>query len=66
MANTELLKTKIKESGLSMKFIAENTGILRETLYKRMQNPNFRASEIVALTKILNLSKEERDDIFLR
>ena len=33
MTNTDLLKKKIKESGMTMVAIAEKTGIKRETLY---------------------------------
>lgn len=29
-----------------------------------MNNPDFRASEIVSLTRILRLTKKERDSIF--
>ena len=66
MINTELLREKIKESGLKVCFVAENSGILRETLYNKMSGKSeFTASEIVALTKTLRLSREERDNIFL-
>ena len=59
MPNINLLKTKISESGIKMT-------ILSETLYNRLnENGEFKASEIVALTSALNLTKEERDKIFL-
>ena len=65
MPNIELLKQKIKESGMTMVAIAEKTGILRETLYNRLnQESEFKASEIAALTLALHLTKEERDAIF--
>ena len=64
MANVELLKEKIKESGMSISFLTEKMGVGRETFYKRMNNPDFRASEIVSLTRILRLTKKERDSIF--
>ena len=56
MANVELLKKKISDSGMTVSAIADKSGILRETLY---------ASEIVALTNVLRLTRKERDDIFL-
>lgn len=66
MPDVLLLKEKIKESGMTVKAIAEKSGILRETFYNRLKgNSEFTASEIVSLTKILNLSMSERDKIFL-
>ena len=62
----ELLKKKIEDSGIKMTALAEKTGILRETLYNRLnENGEFKASEIVALTNVLNLSVEDREKIFL-
>lgn len=65
MANVELLKKKIRDSGMTISSIAKQSGILRETLYNRMKSGNFYASEIVSLTNVLRLSREERDEIFL-
>ena len=65
MANVELLKKKISDSGMTVSSIADKSGILRETLYNRMKSGNFYASEIVALTNVLRLTRKERDDIFL-
>lgn len=65
MANVELLKKKISDSGMTVSAIADKSGILRETLYNRMKSVNFYASEIVALTNVLRLTRKERDDIFL-
>lgn len=65
VANVELLKCKISESGMTVSAIADKSGILRETLYNRMKSGNFYASEIVALTNVLHLTRRERDEIFL-
>ncbi len=66
MANIALLKNKIEESGMTMTSIAKKSGILRETLYNRMnEKGDFTASEIVSLTLTLRLTKQERDNIFL-
>ena len=65
MANVELLKEKIDESGMTVTAIAEKSGICRETLYNRMKSGNFYASEISSLTRVLCLTRKERDDIFL-
>lgn len=66
MPDILLLKKKIKESGMTIKAIAEKSGILRETFYNRLKgNGEFTASEIVALTEVLSLSASDRDQIFL-
>lgn len=66
MADIELLKRKIADSGMTVKAISEKSGILRETFYNRLKGSGeFTASEIVALTKTLRLSRSERDEIFL-
>lgn len=66
MANIELLKDYIQESGMTMVAISKKSGILRETLYNRLNGiGDFTSTEIVALTKCLRLTKRERDDIFL-
>lgn len=65
MSNIRLLMEKIDESGMTMVAIAEKSGILRGTLYNRLNNKGeFTASEIVGITKALNLSKSDRDKIF--
>ena len=66
MPKIEMLKTKMEKSGLKITSIAEKAGISRETLYNRLNGcGEFKASEITSLTIVLNLSKEERDEIFL-
>lgn len=66
MADIELLREKINDSGMTIKAISEKSGILRETFYNRLKgNGEFTASEIISLTKVLHLTKKERDEIFL-
>ena len=65
MADVDLLKEKMISSGMTVTSIAKQAGILRETLYNRLNsNADFKASEITALTKVLKLSKCDRDRIF--
>jgi DNA-binding phage protein len=65
MPNIEMLKEKIKESGMTIVAISEKSSILRETLYNRLNGKGeFTASEIVGLTRALGLSKADRDCIF--
>ena len=65
MTDVEKLKEKISESELTMVRIAEEAGVVRETLYHRLSNGgDFKISEIEGLSKALGLTKKERGDIF--
>lgn len=65
MPNLVLLRRKIDDSGLTVTAIAQKSGLKRETLYNKLQGESeFKASEISALTFVLQMSKEERDEIF--
>ena len=65
MPNLVLLRRKIDDSGLTVTAIAQKSGLKRETLYNQLQGESeFKASEISALTFVLQMSKEERDEIF--
>lgn len=67
MPDIKMLKDKITDSGMTVKAVAEKSGILRETLYNRLKGVGeFTASEIVSLSNVLNLSQTERDNIFLK
>lgn len=66
MTDTEMLLEKIKESGMTMKAIAEKSGVNRANIYNKLKGRGeFTASEIVALSEVLRLTKPERDKIFL-
>lgn len=66
MANIEMLKHAIDDSGMTIVAISQKSGILRETLYNRLAGKGeFTASEITGLTRALRLTREERDEIFL-
>ena len=63
--NFGLLAEKIAESGITITALASKCNMSRETYYNRMNGiGEFTASEIFAFTKVLHLSKEERDKIF--
>jgi DNA-binding phage protein len=67
MTDTRRLKEKMDDSGMTVVAIAKKSGIMRETLYNRLNGRGeFTASEIVALTRVLRLTPEERDEIFLQ
>lgn len=66
MTNVEMLQKKINESGLSNTVLAAAIGVSVPTYYSRkMGKSEFTASEITKMTKTLNLTKKERDAIFL-
>lgn len=64
MTNIDALKSAIEQSGLSITYIAEKTGIARETMYNRFKTGDFKLSEIDALTAVLRLGRDGRDSIF--
>ena len=65
MPNIHLLKNKMDDSGMTVVNIAKKAGMLRETLYNRLDGKGeFKVSEVRGLTATLNLSKDERDEIF--
>lgn len=65
MSDLILLGKKISDSGMTMVAIAQKSGITRETLYNKLKgHGEFKASEIIGLTRTLRLSTEDRDVIF--
>lgn len=65
MTNSQLLNEAIIDSGLKITYIANRLGITREGFYNKLKNETeFKASEIVVMQKILNLSNSKRDKIF--
>lgn len=66
MPSMKMLKKKISDSGMTVTAVCKNVGISRETFYNRLSGKGeFTASEIVAFTEVLHLSKKEREEIFL-
>lgn len=65
MTDSEALSKAIENSGLKLTFIANKLELSREGFYRKLNNQTeFKASEIVKLQDILNLSNKERDKIF--
>ena len=65
MSDIALLKERISDSGMTMVSVAKRAEMGRVTLYNRLNGSgDFTASEIVGLTKALNLSKADREKIF--
>jgi hypothetical protein len=66
MTNTVLLQQKIEESGLGPVTLAAAWGVSLPTYYKlKSGESEFTASIIVAATRTLKLTRDERDAIFL-
>lgn len=65
MTDSNLLNEEIADSGITITAIARKLGIAREGLYKKINNETeFKASEILSMQKILNLTNKKRDSIF--
>ena len=65
MTDSEALNKVIENSGLKLTFIARALKLSREGFYKKLNNQTeFKASVIVKMQEILNLSNEQRDKIF--
>lgn len=65
MINEALFDQKVDESGYKFKFIAKQLGITEFGLIKKRKGIiPFKVNEIKILTPLLNLTDEERDDIF--
>lgn len=66
LADVEALKKVVDNSGMTKTAIARKTGILRPTLYSKLSGASeFTVSEAVAIAKVLHLTEEERNKIFL-
>jgi len=66
MTNTERLKELIDKSGIKLETIMNAAGIKSyATLRGKINNDSeFTASEISAITKLLHITPEQRDEIF--
>lgn len=65
MVNSNMLKKKIDGSGMKIKYVAAQIGLTPAGFYKKINNKSeFKVSEVLALTRVLGLSSNERDEIF--
>ena len=59
------LAEKIENCGLTKSAIAEGLGLTRQGLYNKLSGDNeFTGSELKTLSKLLELTDQERNDIF--
>lgn len=67
MPNIEELKTKIKDSGMTITAISKKSGINRATIYNRLNGRGeWTASEMTSISTVLGLSPDEKLSIFLQ
>lgn len=65
MTNGEELRLAIKEAGVSIVFLAERMGCSRNRIYAIINGADCTATEITMLAKLLHLTEERRNYIFL-
>lgn len=65
MVNTKMLRDKINDAGYKLQFVAEKCGLTYFGFMKKVNNETeFKASEIMILKVLLNLTDEEVNQIF--
>lgn len=65
MTDTNLLKKKITDSGKTITFLSKSLGISRQALYEKINSrTGFYTDEMAKLSDELNLTMEEREQIF--
>lgn len=66
MVHVNKLKGKFVENGYKMTDIADQIGMDRATLYRRLKDggDDFTVKEVMDLSKILNLDGDEINEIF--
>jgi hypothetical protein len=65
MTDTALLRSRIKDAGFKLSWIADQLGITTYSLQKKLDNDSqFRAKEIKLLSDLLQLSPDETTSIF--
>lgn len=65
VTNSEALKQAIKDAGVSIVFLAEKMDCSRNRIYAILGGSDCNASEIAKLSKLLHMTNEQRDYIFL-
>lgn len=63
--NIEQLNERILKSGTTKEALADEIGVDRSTLYRRLKNGTLRIGDVHRMCDVLNLSAEEAISIFL-
>ena len=65
MTDSQKFKDYMRDHGYTVKTLAEKIGISHEALYQKIANErSFKASEIMLISEILEMSTADRDEIF--
>lgn len=65
MVSTKMLRDKINDAGYKLQFVAEKCGLTYFGFMKKVNNETeFKASEIMILKVLLNLTDKEVNQIF--
>lgn len=65
MINIPKLRGKIVENEMSISDLAEKIGISKSTLYQKINgNVSFTIDEVILIAKMLDLTKDEFNNIF--
>lgn len=65
MVDSSLFRSLVEEKGLKYSYIASRLGLSKAGLHKKINGiTEFKASEIMAITDILQLTEKIRDNIF--
>ncbi len=64
MVNTEEIKSKMRESGISYEELATKLGITVSTLYRKLKSGNFIIREAILLAKSLRFTSSDVLRIF--
>lgn len=65
MTKGDELRSEIKNSGVSIVFLADRMGCSRNRIYSIIGGADCTATEIAMLSELLHLTKDRRDYIFL-
>lgn len=64
MVNTNKLKGKMRECGITQSFMASELNVTEKTMNTKINKGIFKTDEIDKIMSVLNLSKEEAMKIF--
>ena len=64
MTDTKKLMDKIQEKNFKTSEIIAALGTSHQTFYNRIKSRDFKVSEVAIITDTLDLTDDERDDIF--
>lgn len=62
--NYELLKAFLAEKGMKQRFVAQGIGVSDKRMHDLLNGGRWKLPEVIAVCKLLNLTKRQRDEIF--